>query len=103
MGVTSRLLPRATAIILAALLAACPLLGCAPSEEPQAEDEGVEPVEIVRSDEAEIESTPRDQWRKGVMPYLYQTDPACLHLPHGKHRPRSPSDGAVQHRAWLRH
>ena len=76
MGVTNRLLSRATAIILAALLAACPLLGCAPSEEPQAEDEGAEPVEIVRSDEAEIESTPRDQWRKGVMPYLYQTDPA---------------------------
>lgn len=76
MGVTNRLLSRATAIILAVLLAACPLLGCAPSEEPQAEDEGAEPVEIVRSDEAEIESTPRDQWRKGVMPYLYQTDPA---------------------------
>ena len=82
MGVTNRLLSRATAIILAALLAACPLLGCAPSEEPQAEDEGVEPVEIVRSDEAEIESTPRDQWRKGVMPYLYQTDPAWADEPY---------------------
>ena len=83
MSVTNRLLSRATAIILAALLAACPLLGCAPSEEPQAEDEGVEPVEIVRSDEAEIESTPRDQWRKGVMPYLYQIDPQWSETEYG--------------------
>ena len=60
------------ALLLVALLATTALLGCeGKQEEPVATD----PVEIAHADEPTVESTPRDEWRKGVMPYLYQIDP----------------------------
>ena len=64
----------AMGLVLAVLLAACALCGCEKGQEepPPASD----PVEIAHADEAQVESTPRDQWRKGEMPYLYQIDPA---------------------------
>ena len=64
----------AMGLVLAVLLAACSLCGCEKGQEepPPASD----PVEIAHADEAQVESTPRDQWRKGEMPYLYQIDPA---------------------------
>lgn len=60
------------ALLVAALLCTGALPGCGgEKDEPAATD----PVEIAHADTATVESTPREDWRKGVMPYLYQTDP----------------------------
>lgn len=61
---------------MAVLLAACALAGCEKDAAPKPSGEATEPVEIVHADEPEVESTPREEWRRGVMPYLYQIDPA---------------------------
>lgn len=88
-------LGRGVAVLLAILLAAgmptTLLAGCAPSEpeqetetltvRPEADQEGqteteTEPVVDNAQGSADApKSTPRDQWKKGVMPYLYQIDP----------------------------
>lgn len=64
----------AAALLVASALCTWPLAGCGGggSEPAPATD----PVEIAHSDTAVVESTPRDEWRKGMMPYLYQIDPA---------------------------
>ena len=71
----------AMGLVLAVLLAACALCGCEKGQEepPPASD----PVEIAHADEAQVESTPRDQWRKGEMPYLYQIDPQWSEAEYG--------------------
>lgn len=65
--------PRVAALLLAVLLASCALAGCEKAEEEPAP--AADPVEIAHADEAQVESTPREEWRKGSMPYLYQIDP----------------------------
>ena len=62
----------ALGIVPACLAAALSVSGCAGDKDEQ----GVtEPVQIARADEATVSSTPRELWRKGSMPYLYQIDP----------------------------
>lgn len=80
----ARTLSRRSRAALAAVLLACcallatgPLAGCGQEgEEPATEAEAeADPVEIAHADEPAVESTPRDEWGKGTMPYLYQIDP----------------------------
>lgn len=62
----------ALGIVPACLAATLSISGCAGEKDEQ----GVtEPVQIARADEATVSSTPRELWRKGSMPYLYQIDP----------------------------
>ena len=62
----------ALGIVPACLAATLSVSGCAGEKDEQ----GVtEPVQIARADEATVSSTPRELWRKGSMPYLYQIDP----------------------------
>ena len=62
----------ALGIVPACLAATLSVSGCAGEKDEQ----GVtEPVQIARGDEATVSSTPRELWRKGSMPYLYQIDP----------------------------
>lgn len=63
---------RAAGLLAVVLLALAALPGCGSQDRAET---AVEPVEIARADEPAVESTPRDEWRKGAMPYLYQIDP----------------------------
>lgn len=62
----------ALGIVPACLAATLSVSGCAGEKD---EQDVTEPVQIARADEATVSSTPRELWRKGSMPYLYQIDP----------------------------
>ena len=70
------------ALVALALLA--PMAACSPeverTPEPVEQDGQLLPA---TADEPAVTSTPRDQWRKGEMPYLYQIDPQWSEAEYG--------------------
>lgn len=81
----------ATAAIVAALAAPVALAGCAgddasspaaPTEFPDVPVTVDDPAAAVAEAMAAPASTPRELWRKGMMPYLYQIDPQWSETPY---------------------
>ena len=66
---------------LLALLLALPLAACSQDDAADSTDDGE--LLPATADEATITSTPRELWAPGVMPYLYQTDPAWADVEYG--------------------
>ena len=75
---------RRVGVALVTLALLVPMSACSPeverTPEPVEQDGQLLPA---TADEPAVTSTPRDQWRKGEMPYLYQIDPQWSEAEYG--------------------